>query len=145
MAQRRVNFVAPPTAAAAALDPLRDKLIVVIDDDALVLDGTGGLLKSWGCRVVTAQSDQEAVASLDRNKPDLVISDFRLKDGRTGIDAVERLRNVFDPTIPAFLISGDILPERLHEAQAAGLHLLHKPVGPMALRTMMSRLLKGGA
>ncbi len=145
MVPRRVSFVGPPTTVAATMDPLRDKLIVVIDDDALVLDGTGGLLKSWGCRVVTAESDQDALASLDRNRPDLVISDFRLKDGRTGIDAVAQLRNAFDPTIPAFLISGDILPERLHEAQASGHHLLHKPVGPMTLRTMISRLLKDGA
>ena len=126
------------------MDPLRDKLIVVIDDDALVLDGTGGLLKSWGCRVVTAESDQDALASLDRNKPDLIISDFRLKDGRTGIDAVAQLRNAFHAPIPAFLISGDILPERLREAQASGHQLLHKPVGPMTLRTMISRLLKDG-
>ena len=82
----------PPTTAAATIDPLRDKLIVVIDDDALVLEGTGGLLKSWGCRVVTAESDREALASLDRNKPDLIISDFHLKDGRTGIDAIAQLR-----------------------------------------------------
>ena len=41
---------------AAAPDPLRGKLIVVIDDDALALEGTGGLLRSWGCRVVAAQS-----------------------------------------------------------------------------------------
>jgi signal transduction histidine kinase/CheY-like chemotaxis protein len=141
MAPRRVSFVRPPTKAAATINPLRDKLIVVIDDDAPVLDGTRGLLKSWGCRVVTAESDQDAFASLDRNKPDLIISDFHLKDGRTGMDAVAQLRNAFNAPIPAFLISGDILPERLREVQAAGLHLLHKPVGPMTLRTMMSRLL----
>ena len=59
-------------------------------------------------------------------------------------DAVAQLRNAFHAPIPAFLISGDILPERLSEAQASGHHLLHKPVGPMTLRTMMSRLLKDG-
>jgi len=107
-----------------------------------VLDGTKGLLESWGCRVVTAQSGHEAAASLDGSRPDLIISDFRLKEGRTGIDAVVQLRKVFAAAIPAFLISGDISPERLNDAQAAGLLLLHKPVGPMGLRAMMSRLLK---
>jgi signal transduction histidine kinase len=145
LAPRRDNLVGMPTTAAITLDPLRDKLIVVIDDDTLVLDGTRGLLKSWGCRVVVAKSDREALAGLDCNKPDLIISDFRLKDGQTGIDAVAQLRNAFHAAIPAFLISGDILPERLHQAQATGLHLLHKPVSPMTLRTMMSRLLKDGA
>jgi len=140
-APRRVGAVAPP-AVAATLDPLRGKLIVVIDDDPFVLDGTKGLLESWGCRAVTAQSGHEAAASLDGSRPDLIISDFRLKEGRTGIDAVVQLRKVFAAAIPAFLISGDISPERLNDAQAAGLLLLHKPVGPMGLRAMMSRLLK---
>ena len=144
IAPRRVSFFGPPTTATATIDPLRDKLIVVMDDDALVLDGTGGLLKSWGCRVVTAESDQDALANLDCTKPDLIISDFRLKGGRTGIDAIAQLRNAFHAPIPAFLISGDILPERLREAQACGYHLLHKPVGPMTLRTIMSKLLKDG-
>ena len=41
-------------------DPGEGKLIVVIDDDALVLDGMRGMLQSWGCRVVTAASDSAA-------------------------------------------------------------------------------------
>jgi Response regulator containing CheY-like receiver domain and AraC-type DNA-binding domain len=53
----------PAAAAAATADPLRGKLIVVVDDDALVLEGTGGLLKNWGCRVVTAASDREALTN----------------------------------------------------------------------------------
>ena len=36
------------------------KLVVVIDDDPLILEATGGLLQSWDCCVVTAQSCEEA-------------------------------------------------------------------------------------
>ena len=120
----------PPAAAAAAADPLRGKLIVVVDDDALVLEGTGGLLKSWGCRVVTAASDREALTKLDGNRPDLIISDFHLHDGQTGIEVITALRGALQAPIAAFLISGDILPDRLREAQMKGLHLLHKPIAP---------------
>jgi CheY-like chemotaxis protein/anti-sigma regulatory factor (Ser/Thr protein kinase) len=137
-----VGPVAPPVASIERLDPLRGKLIVVIDDDAVVLTGTGGLLKNWGCRVVTAASDHDALGSLDRDMPDLIISDFRLKQGRTGIEAIARIRDAFHAIIPAFVISGDISPERLSEVQASGHHLLHKPVNPMTLRAMMSRILQ---
>ena len=130
---------------AAAPDPLRGKLIVIIDDDALALEGMGGLLRSWGCRVVTAQSVSEALTKLDGNAPDLIISDFHLQDGRTGIDAIADLCNAFGGSIPAFLISGDMSPERLRETQATSHHLLHKPVNPMTLRAIMSRLLKADA
>jgi len=134
--------VDPPASLTALLDLLHGKLVVVIDDDALVLDGMGGLLKSWGCRVVTAVTDREAIASLGGNLPDLIISDFRLHEGRSGIDVITALRNAFHVPIPAFLVSGDISSDSLREAQAGGLHLLHKPVSPMALRAVMSRLLK---
>jgi CheY-like chemotaxis protein len=70
------------------------------------------------------------------------MSDYRLRNGRTGIEAIAHLRATFDAQIPAFLISGDILPERLQEAQKTGYQLLHKPLAPMALRAMMSSLLR---
>jgi CheY-like chemotaxis protein len=142
VAAARISAAEPPSRETVTADPLRGKLVVVIDDDALVLEGTGGLLKSWGCRVVTAGSGYDALAALNSDKPNLIISDFRLKDGRTGIEAIAQLRSSFQADIPAFLISGDILPERLFEAKASGHQLLHKPVSPMTLRTVMSRRLR---
>jgi signal transduction histidine kinase/CheY-like chemotaxis protein len=127
-------------------DPVKGKLIVVIDDDALVLDSMRGMLRSWGCFVVAVDSGRAALASLngDDRRPDLIISDYRLADGITGIATVEEMRRAFRAPIPAFLITGDTAPERLHEAGASGLHLLHKPVTPMALRAMLNQLLKEG-
>jgi signal transduction histidine kinase/CheY-like chemotaxis protein len=135
--------VAAVAAAAVPADHLRGKLIVVIDDDALALEGTGGLLRSWGCRVVAAESERAVLARLEGKVPDLIISDFHLQDGRTGIDAIAALRDALGRPIPAFLISGDITQQRLRET-GTSTHLLHKPVNPMALRAIMSGLLKGG-
>ena len=128
----------------ASHDRTNGKLIVVIDDDPLVLDGTSGLLRSWGCSVVTGTSGSGALACLldQQRPPDLIISDFRLVDGKTGIEAIADLRSAFPNTIPAFLVSGDTSPAPLHEAQASGFHLLHKPVDPMRLRAMLNRMLK---
>jgi signal transduction histidine kinase/CheY-like chemotaxis protein len=123
-------------------DRLRGKLILVIDDDVLALEGTGGLLRSWGCRVIAARSDREALSKLDGNAPDLIISDFHLREGRTGIDAIGVLRETFGSPIPAFLVSGAISQQRLRETHASAPYCLHKPVNPMALRAIMSRLLK---
>ncbi len=134
-------------APKAMADPASGKLIVVIDDDALVLDAMRGWLRSWGCRVVTAESDNSVLASLasEDRRPDLVISDFRLGDGKTGIEIIGRLRNAFSAPIPAFLITGDIAPEHLREARASGFQLLHKPVGPMTLRAILNQLLRGSS
>src|SRR6516165_10328247 len=82
-----------------------DKLVVVIDDDPLILEATGGLLQSWGCCVVTAQSCEEALIRLAETeagrRPDVIVSDYQLSRGMTGVDAIERLRGGFP--IPALL------------------------------------------
>jgi CheY-like chemotaxis protein len=150
----RFSITVPLAVAQAAIAETHDtlpavadvsggKLVVVIDDDPLVLDGMCGLLRNWGYRVVAAPSPDAVLAGLgDHDLPDLIISDYRLADGHSGIKAIDDLRASFAAPIPAFLISGDTAPERLREAQESGHHLLHKPVGPMKLRAMVSQLLK---
>jgi signal transduction histidine kinase/CheY-like chemotaxis protein len=141
-APARAQF-APQIAASVAADVSRDKFVVVIDDDALVLDSVGGMLRSWGCRVIAADSLEAALTALEgEQSPHLIISDYRLANGQSGISAIAKLREAFGGAIPAFLISGDTAPERLREAQESGHHLLHKPVRPMRLRAMVNQMLK---
>jgi signal transduction histidine kinase len=132
----------PPAVAHTPID--LSKLVLVIDDDPLVLEGMGGLFQSWGCRVVTAGSDEAALAGLAErdDPPDLIVSDYHLPGGKTGIEVIESLRRAHCAEIPAFLVSGDTNPEPLREARANGYYLLHKPVDPMALRAMVSQVLR---
>jgi signal transduction histidine kinase/CheY-like chemotaxis protein len=135
--------IAEAPAATVAVDAARGKIVVVIDDDALVLDSMGGLLRNWGCRVVAAASPDEALVDLGpAERPDLIICDYRLANGQSGIAAIADLRKAYGAPVPAFLISGDTAPECLREARESGHHLLHKPMGAMALRAMINRLLK---
>ena len=139
----QARFAEPQDAPAPAIDASRGKLIIVIDDDALVLDGMGGMLRDWGCRVVTGATPDAGLAGLPGGeRPDLIISDYRLTNGQSGIMAIAELRQVFGAPIPAFLMTGDTAPERLREARESGHHLLHKPVRPMALRAMINQLMK---
>ena len=121
-----------------------DKLVLVIDDDPLVLEGMSGIFRKWGCRVITADSDSKALKAVAEQDdlPDLIISDYHLANDRTGIETIEWLRGELSAQIPAFLISGDTDPATLYEAKAKGLHLLHKPVDPMALRAMFNQAVK---
>src|ERR1700733_6704330 len=104
--------------------PRASKLVVVIDDDPLVLEAPGGLLRSWGCRVVTAESYDEAMAKLFEigQRPDLIVCDYRLPEGPTGVDAIEMLRDAFE--IPALLISGDATSPQGDDG-SGGYRLLH--------------------
>jgi signal transduction histidine kinase len=133
-----------PAVPVLSADRLKGKFIVVVDDDLLVRDGMRGLLQNWSCDVVTDSGDDVAIDRLikEGRVPDLIISDYQLPGGQTGFQIIERLRAAFATNIPAFVISGDIGTEPLHEARERGLHLLHKPVAPMTLRSMLNRMLR---
>jgi two-component system, sensor histidine kinase len=116
--------------------PRARKLVVVIEDDPLVLEATVGLLRSWGCRVVAAESYIEAMAKLSEigERPDLIVCDYRLPKGPTGVDAIEMLRDAFE--IPALLISGDATSPQCGD-ETGGYRLLHKPVNAETFRAVL--------
>lgn len=106
---------------------------LVIDDDEAVRTGMLHLLRNWGCECSAAESIEEALAMAHTQAPDVVISDYRLREQRTGAEAIAALRALLGNGLPALLITGDTSPERLREAQASGIPLLHKPVSPSEL------------
>ena len=92
----------------------------------------GVLLEDFGCRVQLADSTPDAVRVASEARPDIVISDFRLRGDDNGLDTIRQLRELY-PGLPAVLVTGDSTPERLRDALEAGVKLLHKPVRPDAL------------
>lgn len=126
------------------VDPLPGNLVVVVDDDVRVLEGMNGLLRSWDCRVIATTSGNAALAMISEHggRPDVIISDYQLPSGETGVEVINRLRAACGARIPGCLISGDTSPERLRDAKESGYLLLHKPVRPMTLRATLSQLLK---
>ena len=138
------EIVKPRGAIRSRISAPDKKLIVVIDDDPLVLEGMGGLIRSWGCSVVTGDTDGAVLDGLAKyaGPPNVIISDYHLRNGKTGIEVITRLREALMAPIPALLMSGDTNPEPLREAQTNGYALLHKPVDPSTLRFMLTRALR---
>jgi CheY-like chemotaxis protein len=89
--------------------PPASGLVILIEDDVQVANAWGLLLESEGFRVATAASAKEARAVVEHldSPPQLIISDFHLLDGSTGVEAVADIRRKFDQIIPAFIVSGD--------------------------------------
>jgi CheY-like chemotaxis protein len=114
----------------------KGKLVVVVEDDPLVLEATGSLLSSWGCRVVAAKCCVDAIVKLRDlgERPDLIVCDYRLPHGPNGVDAIKMLRGA--SRIPAFLISADASSPS-DEDGGSGYRLLHKPVDPKKLRALL--------
>ena len=132
--------------AAIATETARG-LIAVIDDDPAIKDAMHSLLTSWGYAVITAGSGAEIKTLLLQSslRPDLVICDYRLRGEENGINVVEELRVQCNGLVPAMLITGDTAADRLKEAQASGLLLLHKPVPNGKLRAAVANLIAASA
>jgi signal transduction histidine kinase/CheY-like chemotaxis protein len=121
---------------------LAQSFVVVIDDGTENREASEALLKHWGCHAVGAASASEALRELQKHlrTPDLIISDYRLRDGRDGITAIAEIRQWAEQAIPAILVTGDLaVNDRL--APDAGIAILHKPVDSDQLQQLAEALL----
>ena len=120
------------------------RLIVIVEDDPAVLGGLDVLLKSWGADVAAFDSwvaaTEWAAAAQARGlmKPDLLIVDFRLESGHTGLEVIEAMRAAFGQALPAVIVTGSLMSNQEGEAHAHDFHLLLKPVVPTKLRAMIA-------
>ncbi|MDD5389439.1 MAG: hybrid sensor histidine kinase/response regulator [Gallionellaceae bacterium] len=125
--------------------PLAGTLVAFIDDDEQILEAMMQVFEQWGVEMAAGSEVEEVRDELRElgRAPDLILSDYRLRGGRTGIDAVRLLREAFGEDIPAALITGDTAPETIQAIAASGLALLHKPLKPAKLRALLSHLRAG--
>lgn len=117
-----------------------NKRVLVIDDDEAVLSGMLHLLRGWGCVCDVTESIEGALAMARVHAPEVIISDYRLREQRTGVEAIGAVRAMLEKNIPALLITGDTAPDRLREARESGVPLLHKPLSAVALNRALADL-----
>lgn len=124
--------------------------VLLIDDDPLGLDSMVRTLRDFGCQVTAASSTLDALTKVggEARIPDIILSDYRLKRGETGIDAIRIIReNLHGENAPALLtpgliISGDTAAAEIAAVAHEGLIMLHKPLAPALLRAKMNELLR---
>jgi len=138
----------PPSSIApldAPVVPASRATILVIDDAPMILQSMTLMLESLGYAVVTAESASEALDKIADHAPDLIVADYRLREGETGIAAIAQIRAFLGVPVPSILVTGDTLPERLREANDSGFQLLHKPTIPHELDMLIKQLLADAA
>ena len=142
-AGQAVAGAAPKGAVAkAALGlTLQGRSFVLVEDEPAVREGLLVLLKAWGAQVHafdTVDAVQAWLASGAAQQPDLLLVDYRLPQGRTGLDAMASLRAHWPRAqLPAIVITGSTIGGHESEAAEHDFHLLIKPVLPNKLRAMI--------
>lgn len=113
---------------------------LVIDDDEAICHSLVALFKNWGSEVQAFESAQTAENFLLANiewRPNLLISDYRLRANKTGAEAIQQIHKVLDEKIPALIITGDTDPLRIQEAESSGFAIIHKPIKAVKIRTFI--------
>lgn len=132
--------VAAPTQRDSQLEGIR---VLCIDNESDILIAMHSLLGRWGCEVVCAQSLAQAEDLIAGGfLPQLVLSDYHLDDGKTGLQALHMLRLAHGNDIGGIIISADRKSELQAQIREHGYGYISKPVKPLKLRALMNSILR---
>jgi CheY-like chemotaxis protein/anti-sigma regulatory factor (Ser/Thr protein kinase) len=133
----------PPRRQVRAGRDLSGAIFLVIDDQRSILAGMQALLSGWGCSAHVAASGQEAIDILPRlgRAPDMIIADYHLDDGATGVAEIDHIRRVLNRQVPGIIVTADHTPAIHRLVKQQGLWLLKKPLNPAQLRSLLSSIL----
>lgn len=131
----------PSTSAAvhAVPTPAPRSRLLVVDNEISVLRAMESLLQGWGCEVIPARTPQEALLLAQQRNPDLFLLDYHLDGGVTGLELYVQLIEAVGERA-CVLITADHSEAVRRAAARAHCHLLHKPLKPLALKSLVARL-----
>ncbi|PJK08216.1 hybrid sensor histidine kinase/response regulator [Lysobacteraceae bacterium NML120232] len=134
----------PRVAALPQVGKPRNQLaglrLLLVDNDLAARAALTTVLQGWGCEVISCHDSSAAICALQQQHVDVWLLDYHLDEGDTGIALYRRLLKVAGNT-PALLLSADQTGTVRQAAQEASLPLLMKPARPLALKSMLDRLL----
>lgn len=119
------------------------KTILIVDDFQSALFITEFTLQQLGVSILKAGNAKDALALLDSNKVDLIISDYNMPE-MNGIDFIKRVKSM--PSYmrtPVFILSTEIKPEVKEKAYQAGVTAwIKKPFQLEQFKQLVSKVLK---
>jgi two-component system response regulator GlrR len=124
--------------AVAAAKPSR---ILLVDDDKDSLALLSLWLSKAGFEIVTADSGADALARIDTERPDAVITDLMM----AGMDGMELLRQVHrqNPLLPVIMVSGQAqIPDAVAATHLGSAAFLTKPIDKDELIGQVQRALR---
>lgn len=138
---------AAPDGTAVGTDAslsLRDRTVLVVEDDPQALLGLQRLLEAQGAQVFGALDEDQALARVAVSSPDLLVLDIKLGHGANGLDLARRIRR-FLPKVPIVFVTGD--PGLDFEARIAALDMVtvvQKPFRRDTLLAAMAAVMRQG-
>ena len=113
--------------------PLAGLSVLCLDNDPDILNAMVALLSGWGCEVFAAR-DRQTAQQLMHEEIEVIVADYQLDHGDTGIDVWLSLPEPRPPLVVISAMRDPALKVRCQEHQVV---LLHKPIKPLALRGLL--------
>ena len=132
--------------APPPVEPLRGVRVLVVDDDPVVAQLLSALLLGAGAEVRSATSGQEALAAIDADPPDVLVSDLYMPglDGFALVRAIRERPPEEGGRLPAVAVTAHMSFETRRDAVRAGYQdVLPKPFGSEHLIRIVLALAAG--
>lgn len=128
--------------APADLPELQELDVMLVEDDAELLEVLAMTFEGVSARVRVARSAAEALAIFGEKRPDILISDIAMPD-RDGLYLVETIRKLHGKSTPAIALTGLASGVERHAIVTAGFdECVHKPVAPHRLIELTASLVR---
>ncbi|MCG3760542.1 hybrid sensor histidine kinase/response regulator [Vibrio cincinnatiensis] len=133
--------VTPSSLGGSPVSELSYLRVLCVDNEADILIGMRDLLERWGCEVKTSTDLLSSLKALDDQWiPDVILSDYRLDNGRTGLEVLQQCRLRLGEGFLGVIISADRNPDILEGIESNGFSFMAKPVKPLKLRTLLNQV-----
>jgi PAS domain S-box-containing protein len=143
--ERRIHPTTNVARRETQLPDLGGLSVLAVDDDADARSLVSETLESRGARVVAVESAQEALDTLQRARPDIVLADIGMAHS-DGFDLIKRIRQSSDPAVrevPAAALTAYARAEDRMKVLQSGFQMhLAKPVDPAELIIAVASLAK---
>jgi CheY-like chemotaxis protein len=113
--------------------------VLIIEDDVVQGMSLSMMLGEWGFEAPFASTIAEALTLAEQAKPDLILTDFRLRGGGDGLEAIRKVRERVG-SVPAVVVSGEAALS--HTLRTVGIPLLLKPYTSEQLRSALRESLR---
>jgi len=139
----RAAILPPPKARMQGPDRVAGSVIMCVENEPAVLSAIQALLNDWGCEVLAMRDRSSALSCVKGNggAPDLLLVDYHLDGGVSGITVAEELQSLWGGEVPSIIITADHTLAAKRAAAVQGYQVLGKPLKPAALRALMNRML----
>ncbi|WP_420847314.1 hybrid sensor histidine kinase/response regulator [Methylobacterium organophilum] len=117
--------------------------VLIVENDATAADALQRLLRGWDAKVQTFRDLEAVVAGLEAGmmRPDVMLIDYHLDHGACGLDVVTHLRQTQNWATPVIVTTADYAPEIQARVIEIGAELVHKPIKPAQLRSLLAYML----